>query len=67
GHKGKGKAKALLGDSEQAGTKRSFKLTELVDSDSDKEDEEDRVRIIKKIKCEHIEELTGAKKRKEII
>ncbi|KAG6886192.1 hypothetical protein C0995_008728 [Termitomyces sp. Mi166 len=35
---------------------------ELVDSDSNKEDEEDRVHVI-----EHIEELTGAKKRKEII
>ncbi|KAG6886765.1 hypothetical protein C0995_005002 [Termitomyces sp. Mi166 len=61
GYKGKGKAKALLGDSEQAGAK------ELVDSDSDEEDEEDRVHMIKKIKCEHVEELTGARKKKEII
>ncbi|KAG6859431.1 hypothetical protein C0995_008630, partial [Termitomyces sp. Mi166 len=67
GYKEKGKAKALLGDSEQAGAKRSFKLMDLVDSDSDKEEEEDRVHIIKKIKQEHIEELTGTKKRKEII
>ncbi|KAG6870767.1 hypothetical protein C0995_010849 [Termitomyces sp. Mi166 len=66
GYKGKGKAKALLGDSEQAGAKRSFKSTELVDSDSNKE-EEDRVCIIKKVKHEHVEELTGARKRKEII
>ncbi|KAG6859724.1 hypothetical protein C0995_004924 [Termitomyces sp. Mi166 len=58
GYKEKGKAKALLGDSEQAGAKQSF---------NDKEDEEDRVCAIKKIKHEHIEELTGAKKRKEII
>ncbi|KAG6899311.1 hypothetical protein C0995_006357 [Termitomyces sp. Mi166 len=65
-YKGKGKAKALLGDFEQAGTKRSFKSTELVDSDSHKE-EEDRVHIIKKVKREHIEELTGTRKRKEII
>ncbi|KAG6898613.1 hypothetical protein C0995_009107 [Termitomyces sp. Mi166 len=67
GYKGKGKAKALLGDSEQAGAKRSFKLTELVDSDSDKEEEEDRVCIIKKVQREHVEELTGTRKRKEII
>ncbi|KAG6886345.1 hypothetical protein C0995_008423 [Termitomyces sp. Mi166 len=67
GYKGKGKAKALLGDSEQTGTKRSFKSTELVDSDSNKEEEQDRVHVIKKIKREHVEELTGARKRKEII
>ncbi|KAG6886750.1 hypothetical protein C0995_005240 [Termitomyces sp. Mi166 len=67
GYKGKGKAKALLGDSEQAGAKRSFKSRELVDRDSDEEDEEDRVHIIKKIKRKHVEELTGTKKRKEII
>ncbi|KAG6885988.1 hypothetical protein C0995_008882, partial [Termitomyces sp. Mi166 len=67
GSKEKGKAKALLGNSEQAGTKRSFKSRELVDSDSDKEEKEDRVHIIKKIKHEHVEELTGARKRKEII
>ncbi|KAG6900054.1 hypothetical protein C0995_004410 [Termitomyces sp. Mi166 len=66
-YKGKGKAKALLGDSKQTGAKRSFKLTELVDSDSNEDKEEDRVHIIKKIKCEHIEELTGTRKRKEII
>ncbi|KAG6886598.1 hypothetical protein C0995_006517 [Termitomyces sp. Mi166 len=61
GYKGKGKAKALLEDSEQTGAK------ELVDSDSDKENEENRVCVIKKIKREHIEELTGTKKKKEII
>ncbi|KAG6883038.1 hypothetical protein C0995_013194, partial [Termitomyces sp. Mi166 len=66
-YKGKGKAKALLGDSEQAGAKQSFKSTDLVDSDSDKEEEEDRVHVIKKIKREHVKEPTGAKKRKEII
>ncbi|KAG6859708.1 hypothetical protein C0995_005229 [Termitomyces sp. Mi166 len=65
--KEKGKAKTLLEDSEQMGAKQSFKLRELVDSDSDKEDEEDRVHVIKKIKHEHVEELTGAKRRKEII
>ncbi|KAG6860261.1 hypothetical protein C0995_013532 [Termitomyces sp. Mi166 len=57
-YKGKEKAKALLGDSEQA---------ELVDSDSDKEKKEDRVHVIKKIKHEHVEEPTGTRKRKEII
>ncbi|KAG6869530.1 hypothetical protein C0995_002425 [Termitomyces sp. Mi166 len=49
------------------GAKRSFKSRELVDSDSDKEEEEDRVRAIKKIKCDHVEEPTGAKRRKEIM
>ncbi|KAG6898827.1 hypothetical protein C0995_008176 [Termitomyces sp. Mi166 len=63
----RGKAKTLLGDSEKAGTKRSFKSTELVDSNSDEEKEEDRVCVIKKIKCEHVEEPTGTRKRKEII
>ncbi|KAG6871215.1 hypothetical protein C0995_007150 [Termitomyces sp. Mi166 len=61
GYKGKGKAKALLEDSEQTGTKQSFK------SRDNEEDEEDRVHVIKKIKCEHVEEPTGTKKRKEII
>ncbi|KAG6893834.1 hypothetical protein C0995_015886, partial [Termitomyces sp. Mi166 len=45
--------------------KRSFKSRELVDSDSNEEEEEDRVHAIKKIKREHVEELTGAKRRKE--
>ncbi|KAG6870982.1 hypothetical protein C0995_009254, partial [Termitomyces sp. Mi166 len=54
GYKGKGKAKALVEDSKTTGA-----------NDSDKEEEEDRVRAIKKIKHEHIEELTGAKRRKE--
>ncbi|KAG6870089.1 hypothetical protein C0995_015290 [Termitomyces sp. Mi166 len=49
------------------GAKRFFKLRELVDSNSDEEEEEDRVHMIKKIKCEHVEELTGAKRRKEIM
>ncbi|KAG6870515.1 hypothetical protein C0995_012461, partial [Termitomyces sp. Mi166 len=61
GYKGKGKAKALVEDSEPTGAK------ELVDSDSDKEEEEDRVCTIKKIKREHVEELTGAKRRKKIM
>ncbi|KAG6898834.1 hypothetical protein C0995_008140 [Termitomyces sp. Mi166 len=65
--KGKGKAKALLVDSEQMGTKQSFKSTDLVDSNSDKEEEEERVHVIKKIKHEHVEELTGTRKGKEII
>ncbi|KAG6871177.1 hypothetical protein C0995_007521, partial [Termitomyces sp. Mi166 len=67
GYKRKGKAKALLGDSEQTGAKQTFKLTELVDSNSDEEEKEERVHVIKKIKREHIEELTGARKGKEII
>ncbi|KAG6886408.1 hypothetical protein C0995_008123, partial [Termitomyces sp. Mi166 len=66
-YKGKGKAKALLDESEQTGAKQAFKLTELVHSNSDEEEEEDRVHIIKKIKHEHIEELMGIRKRKEII
>ncbi|KAG6895809.1 hypothetical protein C0995_012189 [Termitomyces sp. Mi166 len=65
GYKGKGKAKALLEDSEPTGAKRSFKLRELVDSDSNEEEEEDRVCMIKKIKREHVEEPTGTKRRKE--
>ncbi|KAG6893433.1 hypothetical protein C0995_000556, partial [Termitomyces sp. Mi166 len=67
GYKGKGKAKALLEDSEPMGAKRSFKSRELVDSDSDEEEEEDRIRVIKKIKHDYVEELTGAKRRKEIM
>ncbi|KAG6882724.1 hypothetical protein C0995_013932, partial [Termitomyces sp. Mi166 len=67
GYKGKGKAKALLEDSEPTSAKQSFKLRELVDSDSDKEEEEDRVHVIKKIKRDHVEEPTGAKRRKEIM
>ncbi|KAG6871161.1 hypothetical protein C0995_007653, partial [Termitomyces sp. Mi166 len=67
GYKGKGKAKALLENSEPMGAKQSFKSRELVDSNSDKEEEEDRVCVIKKIKREHVEELTGAKRRKEIM
>ncbi|KAG6882150.1 hypothetical protein C0995_015664, partial [Termitomyces sp. Mi166 len=66
-YKGKGKAKALVEDSETMGAKQSFKSRELVDSDSDEEEEEDRVCAIKKIKHEHVEELTGTKRRKEIM
>ncbi|KAG6859492.1 hypothetical protein C0995_007989 [Termitomyces sp. Mi166 len=67
GYKGKGKAKALVEDSEMTGAKRSFKSRELVDSNSNKEEEEDRVCTIKKIKHEHVEEPSGAKRRKEIM
>ncbi|KAG6888228.1 hypothetical protein C0995_009651 [Termitomyces sp. Mi166 len=67
GYKGKGKAKALVEDSEPTSTKQFFKSRELVDSDNDKEEEEDRVCMIKKIKREHIEEPTGAKRRQEIM
>ncbi|KAG6884933.1 hypothetical protein C0995_009733 [Termitomyces sp. Mi166 len=67
GYKRKGKAKALLEDSEPTGAKQSFKLRELVDSDSNEEEEEDRVHMIKKIKHKHVEEPTGAKRRKEIM
>ncbi|KAG6867334.1 hypothetical protein C0995_005129, partial [Termitomyces sp. Mi166 len=65
GYKGKGKAKALVEDSETTGAKQSFKSRELVDSDSDKEEEEDRVCMIKKIKHKHVEEPMGTKRRKE--
>ncbi|KAG6893170.1 hypothetical protein C0995_001363, partial [Termitomyces sp. Mi166 len=64
-YKDKGKAKALVEDSETTGAKQSFKSRELVDSDSDKEEEEDRVHVIKKIKRKHVEEPTGAKRRKK--
>ncbi|KAG6871359.1 hypothetical protein C0995_005632 [Termitomyces sp. Mi166 len=67
GYKGKGKAKALVEDSEPTGAKQSFKSRELVDSNSDEEKKEDRVRVIKKIKHKHIEEPTGTKRRKEIM
>ncbi|KAG6859582.1 hypothetical protein C0995_006995, partial [Termitomyces sp. Mi166 len=56
GYKGKGKAKALLEDSEQMGA-----------NNSNEEEEEDRVHVIKKIKHKHVEKLTGTKRRKEII
>ncbi|KAG6870721.1 hypothetical protein C0995_011176, partial [Termitomyces sp. Mi166 len=67
GYKGKGKAKALVENSEPMGTKQSFKSRKLVDSDSNEEEEEDRVCVIKKIKREHVEEPAGAERRKEII
>ncbi|KAG6886583.1 hypothetical protein C0995_006760, partial [Termitomyces sp. Mi166 len=54
--KGKGKAKALLVNSEQTGA-----------NNSNEEEEEERVHVIKKIKREHIEELIGIRKGKEII
>ncbi|KAG6859692.1 hypothetical protein C0995_005637 [Termitomyces sp. Mi166 len=49
------------------GAKQSFKSRKLMDSNSDEEKEEDRVCVIKKIKCEHVDEPTGAKRRKEIM
>ncbi|KAG6871291.1 hypothetical protein C0995_006376, partial [Termitomyces sp. Mi166 len=67
GYKGKGKAKALVEDSKPTDAKRFFKLRKLMDSDSDEEKEKDRVCMIKKIKHKHIEEPTGAKRRKEIM
>ncbi|KAG6860332.1 hypothetical protein C0995_012566 [Termitomyces sp. Mi166 len=42
GFKGKGKAKALVVDSESTGAKRALKSTESVDSNSDEEEEEER-------------------------
>ncbi|KAG6898742.1 hypothetical protein C0995_008624, partial [Termitomyces sp. Mi166 len=67
GFKGKGKAKALLVDSEPMGAKQAFKWTELVDSNSNEEEEEERVCIIKKIKRKHVKELIGTRKGREII
>ncbi|KAG6872060.1 hypothetical protein C0995_013442 [Termitomyces sp. Mi166 len=64
--KGKEKAKALITDSEQMGTKQAFKSKEVVDSNNNDEEEE-RVHVIKKIKCEHIKEPIGTSKRKETI
>ncbi|KAG6870889.1 hypothetical protein C0995_009850, partial [Termitomyces sp. Mi166 len=59
GYKGRGKVKALLGDS-GAGSKCSFKLRN-VDSNSEVKEEEDRVHKIKRIKRKHVEKkLTGA-------
>ncbi|KAG6859314.1 hypothetical protein C0995_009764, partial [Termitomyces sp. Mi166 len=64
GYKGKGKVKALLGDSD-AGSKHLFKLRN-VDSNSEAEEEEDQVHKIKRIKHKHVEKkLTGARTRKE--
>ncbi|KAG6894903.1 hypothetical protein C0995_013513, partial [Termitomyces sp. Mi166 len=54
GYKVKGKVKALVEDSETTGA-------------NNEEEEEDRVCAIKKIKREHVEEPTGAKRRKEIM
>ncbi|KAG6871402.1 hypothetical protein C0995_004996, partial [Termitomyces sp. Mi166 len=67
GFKEKGKAKALLVDSEPMGAKQAFKLTGLVNSDSNKEEEEEKSLCNKKIKCEHVEEPIGMRKEKEII
>ncbi|KAG6886486.1 hypothetical protein C0995_007417 [Termitomyces sp. Mi166 len=64
GYKGKGKAKALLGDF-GAGSKCLFKLRD-VDSDSEAEEEEDWVHKIKRIEREHVEKkLTSARTCKE--
>ncbi|KAG6899307.1 hypothetical protein C0995_006373, partial [Termitomyces sp. Mi166 len=64
GYKGKGKVKALLGDS-GAGSKRSFKLRD-VDSNSEAEEEEVQVHEIKRIKRKHVEKkLTSARMRKK--
>ncbi|KAG6898445.1 hypothetical protein C0995_009713 [Termitomyces sp. Mi166 len=56
-----------LVDSDSDKEEEEDRLRELVDSNSDKEEEEDRVHTIKKIKHKHIEELTGTKRRKEIM
>ncbi|KAG6873398.1 hypothetical protein C0995_016209 [Termitomyces sp. Mi166 len=66
GFKGKGKSKALITKSEQTGAKRAFKSKETVASDSNKEEEEERVCMIKKIKHKHVKELIGVSKRKEV-
>ncbi|KAG6871466.1 hypothetical protein C0995_004373 [Termitomyces sp. Mi166 len=66
GFKGNGKAKALIANLEQTDAKQAFKLKEVVDSNSNKEEEE-RVCVIKKIKCEHIKEPIGVSKEKETI
>ncbi|KAG6860096.1 hypothetical protein C0995_015792, partial [Termitomyces sp. Mi166 len=62
----KGKAKALIANSEQTGTKQAFKSKEIVDSNSN-EEEEERVCVIKKIKHKHVEEPIGMSKGKETI
>ncbi|KAG6859968.1 hypothetical protein C0995_001174 [Termitomyces sp. Mi166 len=64
-YKRKGKSKALVINLEKMGTKKAFKSKEMVESDSDK-GEEERVCVIKKIKWKHIEDLTGAHKEKGI-
>ncbi|KAG6887002.1 hypothetical protein C0995_002438 [Termitomyces sp. Mi166 len=65
GFKKKGKAKALIADLEQTGTKRAFKSRETVDSNNDEEEKEERIHMIKKIKCEHVEEPIGMSKGKK--
>ncbi|KAG6860193.1 hypothetical protein C0995_014537, partial [Termitomyces sp. Mi166 len=64
-YKDKEKSKALVAESERTGTKRAFKSKETVESNSNKEEEE-RVCVIKKIKCKHVKELTGAQKEKRV-
>ncbi|KAG6901175.1 hypothetical protein C0995_015796, partial [Termitomyces sp. Mi166 len=58
GYKRKRKSKALVTDLEKMGTKRVFKSKKTVESNSNKEEKE-RVHAIKKIKHEHVKELTG--------
>ncbi|KAG6901094.1 hypothetical protein C0995_000829 [Termitomyces sp. Mi166 len=50
---------------EKSGAKHAFKSEETVDSDSN-EEEKERAYAIKKIKCEHIEELIEQGKKKEV-
>ncbi|KAG6887353.1 hypothetical protein C0995_015874 [Termitomyces sp. Mi166 len=66
GFKRKRRAKALIANLEQTGTKQAFKSKEVVDSDSSKEEEE-RVHVIKKIKHKHVKEPIGMSKGKEIM
>ncbi|KAG6859991.1 hypothetical protein C0995_000772, partial [Termitomyces sp. Mi166 len=64
--KEKGKPKTLVAETEKTGVKRVFKSKETIDSNSDEEEEKERVHVIKKIKCKHVEELTDANKGTEV-
>ncbi|KAG6859979.1 hypothetical protein C0995_001024 [Termitomyces sp. Mi166 len=64
GFKTKGKSKAIV--TEKTGAKCAFKSKETIESNSNEEDKEERACVIKKIKCEHIKELIGKGKEKEV-
>ncbi|KAG6860145.1 hypothetical protein C0995_015223 [Termitomyces sp. Mi166 len=62
GLKTKGKSKVIA--AEKTGAKHAFKFKETVNSNSNKDDKEERVHVIKKIKCKHVKEPVGKGKRK---
>ncbi|KAG6882316.1 hypothetical protein C0995_015000 [Termitomyces sp. Mi166 len=58
-YKRKGKFEVLVTESEKTDAKRAFKSNKMVKSNSNKEEEKEKVHVIKKIKHEHVKELTG--------